>query len=155
MDNKTKMSDHIENNRYYQRLEQTVTRLDTLNDKLDKIMDGLSSARVESARVEERVAQIEINKVDYWNRLNRHSEEIDNAKEEIAVLTGKYNLLKSHFDADTKQCEETQDLHRARIAELELKTADVLRTTMLINRAFWLFFSGFSVYLGNNMFHFL
>jgi chromosome segregation ATPase len=147
MDNINEMSQDIENNRYYQRLEQTVARLDTLNDKLDKIMDGLSTARVESARVEERVAQIEINKVDYWNRLNRHSEEIDHVKDEIAKLSGQYNLM--------KRCEVTQEEHKGRIAELELKTAEVLRTTVLINRAFWLFITGFSAYLGNNLFHFL
>lgn len=155
MDNINEMSQDLENNRYYQRLEQTVARLDTLNDKLDKIMDGLATARIESARVEERVAQIEINKVDYWNRLNRHSEEIDHAKNDIAKLAGQYNLMKSHFDTDTERCEETQEEHKGRIAELELKTAEVLRTTVLINRAFWLFITGFSAYLGNNVFHLL
>lgn len=154
MDNINDMSD-IESNRYYQRLEQTVVRLDALNDKLDKIMEALATARVESARVEERVAQIEINKVDYWNRLNRHSEEIDHIKEEISMQIGKYNLLKSHFDQDNEQCEEDRQEQKARIADLELKTAEVHRTTTLINRAFWVFITGFSAYVGNNVFHLL
>ena len=152
MDNINDMSD-IESNRYYQRLEQTVVRLDALNDKLDKIMEALATARVESARIEERVAQIEINKVDYWNRLNRHSEEIDHIKEEISAQIGKYNLLKSHFDQDNEQCEEDRQEQKARIADLELRTAEVQRTTILINRAFWVFITGFSAYLGNNVFH--
>lgn len=154
MDNLKDMSNDIEHNRYYQRQTETIAEISKLNDKLDKIIESISAMRIEAARVEERVAQIEINKVDYWNRLNRHSEEIDSLEENYATLNNRVDMLKSHFDSDTEKCVDTQENHQSRIAELELKTAEVLRTTVLINRVFWVFMTGFTAYIGNNVFHF-
>lgn len=141
MDNLNDMSEDIQNNRYYQ-------RLDRIEEKIDKLSDAV----VAIARAEERIIAIEADKQDYWNRLNNHSQKIETVEDAILDLKSNLKLLQSLFETDRDSCVEKQKDHSERISSMELKTAEAIRTTSLVNKAFLLFMSGVLAYAGNTIF---
>lgn len=52
-------------------------------DRLEKKIDKLSDAMVSLARTEEKLIQMEIDRANTIDRLNRHSEKIDQLNDEV------------------------------------------------------------------------
>lgn len=56
-------------------------------DRIEKKIDKLSDAMIAMARTEEKLIQLEIDRANTVDRLNRHSEKIDELNDEVKENT--------------------------------------------------------------------
>lgn len=93
----------IERNQLQNELEVLRRTSDQRLDRIEKKIDQLSDAMVTLARAEEKLIGIEKNNINLVDRINRHSEKIDNlesqldeARNTISIMTkGMYLILSS------------------------------------------------------------
>ena len=59
--------------------ESTTSRLDRIEEKLDKLTDAM----VAMARAEEKLVQLEKNNIAHFERMNKFSEKLDKIEEKV------------------------------------------------------------------------
>jgi ABC-type transporter Mla subunit MlaD len=139
-DHRSDHYDNINENRYYKRL-----------DRIEQKIDKLSDAMVSIARAEERIVAIEADRQDYWNRLNSHSEKLDILDARINNAHSNAQTAEKLFEQERTNVADSIKSQGARIGSIEKDLSDVVRTTSIINRMFWIAATGILAYAGSQI----
>src|SRR5210317_960109 len=122
-------------------------RLDRIEFKIDKLSDAV----IAIARAEERIIAIEADKQDYWQRLNNHSQKIDEHDLTLTKALGSIEMIEKMANRDRDEYFARQKDQGERLGMVEKSVADISRTTTIIHRLAWSAAAGFILVLVNQI----